>query len=272
VAWLERSVKIGSPDAALHGRLADVQERLGNVEAAETSLRAALAIEPGSDRHRDALVRLMASDGRADEAIAEARAAAADSSGVPGFVRLGRALRQAGDMAGAEAAFRRALAIDRESSTALEQLAQVLEATRSIPEAIEVTRRILSNGPGNAHVHSRLGRLLRLSGDLDGAERAFRRAIEGDASVSGFYHELAGVLAAQDRLEAAVDAARKAVEVNPKDAIAEEALALLLARVGHLAEAELTLERLSRARPDAIGLRNSLAHVATLKARAEAHV
>jgi len=92
--------------------------------------------------------------------------------------REGRAALQQGDTAAAEAAFRRALAINAEHVDTLHMLG-ILEAQRGRPlEAEKLFSRAAVLRPDDPHIHNSLGNALSTLRRHDEACRAFNRALE----------------------------------------------------------------------------------------------
>ena len=85
---------------------------------------------------------------------------------------------------------------------------------------------------------------------LPKAEQAFRRLIDADPNEGTYWWTLAHVLRSQDKHADALDTIRQAVIVDPDNRSFDARLADILAKNGHLDEAEQTYERMIRERPD----------------------
>ncbi|MBP6778247.1 MAG: protein kinase [Piscinibacter sp.] len=94
-------------------------------------------------------------------------------------VRLGQALATAGETDAAEAAIRRGLAIDGDSSLGHSQLARLLWLGRArIDDAITHFTRAAALAPQAGYTYLQLALLQALNGDLAGAERSAQAAVD----------------------------------------------------------------------------------------------
>ncbi len=145
---------------------------------------AAILIHPrtGNDEVREALRTAIAleDDGQYAEAAARYReilAAHPDSS--VAWTDLGNAEVKLGDRAGAEEAFRKALAIDANSRDALNNLAWLLYQQKRLDEAEAFARQaVAQTGPDSYLVLDTLARVLAAKGSCDEALRTFQQAID----------------------------------------------------------------------------------------------
>jgi predicted O-linked N-acetylglucosamine transferase (SPINDLY family) len=159
LAFLERAVRGDRSDPQFWENLGLCQVQLGQFTVAETSLRQALAIDPRAVPSLAALASVLTTLGRAEDAqeVTErllaidpdyARkdqewreqqlrgAIAANPASAELYDDLGLLLRLKGDAAGAEAHFRRAIALDARNPRALINLALLLTADRRGQEAL----------------------------------------------------------------------------------------------------------------------------------------
>ncbi|MEL7060522.1 MAG: tetratricopeptide repeat protein [Acidobacteriota bacterium] len=112
------------------------------------------------------------------------RAVEIDPGFAPAWVNLGVARRRAGDVEGAEDAYRKALLIDPRAASAGRNLIGLLRSDDRLGEA-EAVRQALAEAPGrDPFTHLLLADLARSAGRLGEAERFYRRAERlGDAEV-----------------------------------------------------------------------------------------
>ncbi|MBL6455555.1 tetratricopeptide repeat protein [Belnapia sp. T6] len=158
-------VLAGDPAAADAANNAGVLlRRRGAEEEALRRYRQALAAEPG---HADAgwnLGRLLLERGEADEAFLHLRRAAALRPGWERWHGLGRACQARGDLAGAEAAYARALATRPEAVETLNNLATTHQAAGRPAAALPLLERALALAPGHADIRYNRALLLLLLG------------------------------------------------------------------------------------------------------------
>ena len=155
----------GDPAAADAANNAGVLlRRLGAGEAAIRRYRQALAAVPD---HPDAgwnLGRALLEADQADEAWLHLRRAAALRPGWERWHGLGRACQARGDLAGAEAAYARALAARPEAAETLNNLANIRQAAGQPEAALALQDRALAQDPANADLHYNRALLLLLLG------------------------------------------------------------------------------------------------------------
>lgn len=149
-AHLERAVAIRPADAFAHFNLGIVRERQGDAAAAVKELETAAGLRPDWD------------DPRLELAAAHIR---------DGLARWG-----SGDLAGAESAFRAAMAVEPRDAHAMANLAAVLDAAGRADEATALLERAVSIRPELFAAWMGLGALRERRGDLVGAQGAYRRA------------------------------------------------------------------------------------------------
>lgn len=131
---------------------------------------------------------------------------------------LGRSLQQAGDLTGAEAAYRRAVEHDPAHLRALNNLGIVLEAAERWDEAMHAYRQALAVDDSRAIIHYNLGHALHASGRADEAIAAYREAIRLDANDPDFHGNLAAALHHVGERERALESFEAAVKrgaMNP---------------------------------------------------------
>lgn len=133
---LERAIEESPEFVVGYSALAELLALRGELARAEALLRAAIAAAPEWPEAHRQLGLLLHARGLPAEGLAELRAAIELSPGEPSLrVDLGRALAGAGDLAGAEAAFRDALASDPEFAPAHLCLEALLRETGRPKEA-----------------------------------------------------------------------------------------------------------------------------------------
>ncbi len=207
-----------------------------------------------------------------------ADAAMAAAAAAPDDVRIqiaaGDVLHDIGDLLGAEAAYRRALALEESNPLAhlrlgFALLAQVrpqeaeaefaaaaklspdssdaligqaaalthLGTAEGIAGAKETLAKAMAMKPDNALAHVLSGVIAMREGDAGAARTAFERAISLDARAYQAHAQLAIVELAEGRVEAALQKARQAAELAPTSALAHESLATVHFFVGEFAAA-----------------------------------
>lgn len=159
------------------------------------------------------------------------------------WINLGNVLFDTKDLAGAVAAFKRAIELDPNSATGHYNLGGVLAIQKDYPGAVVACRRAIELDPTDAQAHYNLGNTLRAQKDYPGAVTAYRRAIELDPKFATAHNNLGLALRSQNDVPGAVAAYRRAIELDPNYAHAHCNLGLLLVRLKQFAEALPLLKR-----------------------------
>jgi tetratricopeptide (TPR) repeat protein len=159
---------------------------LGNLKLAQKqypeavkSYQEALTRNPDSVDALRGLMNAFAAQNQNGAAIAAAQAQIAKSPANSGFYDLlGTALLFGKkDFAGAEAAFSKALSLDKHNSAALLKLCQVQASEGSVDRAIATAQQGLSDNPRNPDLYVLLGRFYESKSDWNQAEAAYRNAL-----------------------------------------------------------------------------------------------
>jgi tetratricopeptide (TPR) repeat protein len=214
----------GDRDPHTHARLGHLLARVEDYTGAVAVFRRAIELAPEHPGFQLALADVLDRAGDSQQALSIARDLAAKGARDGHlYARLGYFLVRTDDLAGAEAALRRAIEIDPETSHYRIQLADIIARGGRTDEAIKILQALASEGSADSNLHRRLGQLLALGGDDEAAEAAFRKAIEispGDeVSKSGLAHIIQNKERNQRQL---AETERKVVdEVVTKEAVVE---------------------------------------------------
>ena len=135
-------------------------------------------------------------------------------------------------MAGAEQAWRRALALDPKQVDACFNLGIALRALGRTEEALAAFRKTVAINPSHANAHVQIGALMGERGDMQSALGEFDLALANDnRSYEAHYHRGA-LLASEERFEEAVASFQSAIESRPSGHEARYALGNALASLG----------------------------------------
>lgn len=187
----------------------------------------------------------------ASEALRQATELAPNNE--QGWIMFGKALSLSGDPAGAERAFRNALALFPDNTGTLNHLATSLIESGDVArfaEAQTLIDRALTLDPLYAGAHNTNGRLLIARGDLDAAEREFSLAVSLFPQFLPARMNLARQLMRRGDFEGALAHLDVVLRLLPDDFEALRGRARALTALGREREASSVLERLLAARPD----------------------
>ena len=126
------------------------------------------------------------------------------------------------DYDGAEAAWRKAIALDPQDAEAHISLAILLGDVHDYDGAEAMVRKAIALDPQHADAHYKLGRLLKsVREDFDGAEAMYRKAIELDPQNAEAHISLAILLGdVRKDYDGAEAMVRKAIALDPQNATA----------------------------------------------------
>jgi Tfp pilus assembly protein PilF len=155
---------------------------------------------------------------RGDMAGAEAAYRAAIAAGpqhAKAHSNLGVILSGRGDKAGAEAAYRASIAADPQCADAHFNLGILLKQRGDLAGEEAAYRAAIAAYPQHTKAHFNLGILLKRRGDLAGAEAAYRAVSAADPQHAKAHHNLGLVLQKRGDLEGAAAAFVKVVQLDP---------------------------------------------------------
>jgi len=162
---------------------------------------------------------------------------------------------------GAFAALERALTLDPDFATALNNLANLYTAQGDFPRALATFERALALAPDDAGAHYNYGSALLMSGDAARAEAALRRAVGLDAGSVNAWNNLANALIALQRSDEAEALLEHARTLTPESADVLTNLGCLLRTRGRHAEAQAVLTRALALAPHNASAWNNLGNV-----------
>lgn len=172
---------------------------------AEHVLRNLLEIHPGHRLGVQHLAQLLLDGGRGRDAatLLEKETDSEDAS-AHAVALLGEAYSQLNDGAQAEAAYRRATALDPREPAYRQRLARALGDQGKTSEAIEQYRKLVEMNPRDADSHLRLAQLHRQAGQFDEAEQSVAQARQlAPGSLEVIYNE-ALIYESQGRFDDAI--------------------------------------------------------------------
>ncbi len=150
----------------------------------------------------------------------------------------------------AEGLYQRALALKPDYPEAWSNLGDLLKERQRPQEAEAAYRRAIAAGPDYAIAHSNLGNLLQEQKRADEAEAAYRRAIAVNPRYAKAHSNLGVLLKSQQRYAEAEAAYHAALTADPRDAAAYSNLSVLLLEQNRIAEAEAACRKALAAQAD----------------------
>ena len=159
-------------------------------------------------------------------------------------------LVKAGNLTGAEAAYRSALARTPYDSGVWHNLGVVLASQGKLPQAVVHFEKALEYKPDSAETHRNLALALGRSGRRREAEMHGREAVRIAPDLAAARHDLGNQLRTSGKLDEAVVHLREAVRLGASNSDSRHDLALALAELGQTAEAREFYEAALKLRPD----------------------
>jgi tetratricopeptide (TPR) repeat protein len=201
--------------------------RPADLDEAEAALRKAVALDGTRAKYRLALGQLLAERQRLDEAVGELRQAAALARDPAYAYDLGLALRMQGDLDGAEAQLRAAIAGDPRHGEARRALGLILRQKGDLEAAARELRLSVAERPADAQGHNVLGGVLLKLGDLDGAIEEFRQAARLDPALTEAQVNLAQAFAKAGRQDDARAALAEVQRLKERETALSRAMVLV---------------------------------------------
>jgi tetratricopeptide (TPR) repeat protein len=150
----------------------------------------------------------------------------------------------------AEAAYRKALAMNQTSSAAHHKLAEVVRLQGNFEEAIRELREVLRLDPKSAGAHTDLALIFGAQDKADESIAEYREAIRIDPDWADAHNGLAVTFARQGRADLAVEQFREVTRIDPDSTIGYFNLATALADLDRDVEAAAALREVIRIYPD----------------------
>ena len=166
----------------------------------------------------------------------------------PRYLR-GAALAKKGDRAGAERAYREALALDGKLAAVHNELGTLLEEGQRLDPAIAEFKAAVQADPKLGEAWQNLGRAEVRKGDLAEAQRVLERAAKELPKDADLRIDLSVALRQGKKLDQALAAAREAVQLAPGSPDAHLNLGLSLKEAGKLDAAQPELTAATRLSP-----------------------
>jgi tetratricopeptide (TPR) repeat protein len=253
------AVAVGPKNERAHVQLAALLKERGEVDGAIAHLRQALTLDPNAPDTRMLLGRALAEKGRLDEAASLlGTAATAQPESAAAATQMGFVLAKQGKLQEAVLSYRRALALDPSSAEAHAYLGSALASQGQWDEAIEHFDAALKVKPDNAELHDWMGVALRERGKTEEALGHFREAVRLAPGLAVPQYNLGRALKQQGKLDEAVLHYRRALAIDPRLAGAHNSLGSVLGSQGRMGEAVVEFREALRAKPDDAEAHNNL--------------
>ena len=245
MALFDRFRRRRQPSAAASGPALETlvaealrRHQAGDLAAAESGYRAALALAPERAELNYLLGSALGQRGRLAEAAERLEAAlAAQPDLVEAHAVLGNVRRAAADAAGAAAAWERALELDPACLPARRGLAHLRAERADRRGARELLRGLIEEGSASGDDHFLAGNLAMAEGEPARAVAHYREALAAGQSSGELHGNLGVALERSGDPQAALAAQRRAIELAPGLADAHYNAGLLEVRAGRLAQA-----------------------------------
>jgi Flp pilus assembly protein TadD len=264
---LRRSLSLESANHQFRVNFGNFLRRMGRLSEAEAEYRAVLARFPGARKARHQLALTLDDLGRLAEAEAEARRSLAeDPREAEGWSLLGFVLANQGRLLEAEQAHRRALELTPNYGIAHHNLGSVLMQMERAEEALATLERAQALGVPEFELHFTRARALMLLYRPEEAEQEYARAVAERPRHLDAQTNLARLRFMRGdpfftrNLEQALRAA-------PADLALHSALASILFRAGHYAQAETRIRGVLETHGSLPQFRTQLAYVLLEQAR-----
>ncbi|QDU64125.1 TPR repeat-containing protein YrrB [Planctomycetes bacterium Pan216] len=168
------------------------------------------------------------------------------------------ALHQAGNLAGAEKAYREILRRSPDHGELLFLLGTLRFQREAFPDAISLLKRAVGKLPRHARAQANLGLALHASGSLEDAITAFRASLRLDPKQAEIHFNLGNALAQRGQAVEAIDSFRQAIRLAPRMAAFHNNLGLALRQRKDIEGARKAFKDAVRSQPDFVEAQNNL--------------
>ena len=238
---------------ALH-LLGIIAHQVGNPSAGIELLQRAIAAKGDVALYHTNLGEMLRLSGRAREGVAVGRRAIELDPNHPSALNnLGIAYFDIEDYAAAEQCYRRALALDPDFAEAYSNLGNVLRTTKRLDEAVEAYNRALALKPNYPEAYNNLGTALRDQKKAAESEPVYRKALALRPDDPPTLNNLALALMELDRDEEAVEILTRSSTLDPRNGRTYVYLGSALFGLEQIEEAEVALGRGHRPGPGRSG-------------------
>jgi putative PEP-CTERM system TPR-repeat lipoprotein len=246
----QQLVPAGDPRTAYYLGLA--LRAQGKRAEARKAFEQSLAAAPGAPDPLNQLVDMAFDDKQPDFALAVARkqAQAAPASAAVQAV-LARVFQRRGELAQAEAAHQKAIALDPRSAWGHLELGKLYVATRRPDQALAETEKALQIDPKSAEAWLLYGQIQEQKGDMAKAQDAFKKALDIDPRHASAANNLAWVYSEQGgNADEALRLAQLAKQLAPDDPHVSDTLGWILYKRGVYQQALNVLKESAAKLPD----------------------
>lgn len=189
----------------------------GQADQAERLCQQVLALWPGQSDALHLMGLMAHAYGNLDLAIDHLRnACLAPRAPAVYLSNLAEMCRQAGKLADAEQAARRAVAMDNSLVAGWNNLGIILQEAGKLDDSLVALQRVIALQPNYAEAHNNLGNTFKRMGQLDQARAHYEKALTLLPSYAEAHSNLANLLNDLGEHDAGLTAARRAIDTNPR--------------------------------------------------------
>src|SRR5579863_2760156 len=175
---MRKAVDVAPQNPAPYVQLGNLRQAQKQFGEAAKFYHQALDKDPGSTDALQGLMNTYIAQKQLDQAIAAAQAQIGKSPNRGGFYDLlGTALFEKKDFKGAEAAFRKAIELDKNNSDALLKLAQTQAAEGSVSQALATYQQSIKDHPREISFYLLAGMMYESQHDWDQAKNMYQQAL-----------------------------------------------------------------------------------------------
>ncbi|MEB3214956.1 MAG: tetratricopeptide repeat protein [Nostocales cyanobacterium 94392] len=216
----------------------------GDLQGAESALRAALSRDSNLGAARNYLGNIFLKQNRLDAAVQEyGEAIRLNPDLAEAYYNLGLALHKQKQNQAAITAYRQALIVDPTMANAQYNLGLVLYQEGETEEAIAAYEQSIHLDRNNANAHFNLGIALQQQGDTAKAISAYREVLLLNPQNIAAYNNLGGLLALRGQTPEAIETYIEAIRSIPDNPSAYYNLGVAFYKQGELKKAQQALKR-----------------------------
>jgi tetratricopeptide (TPR) repeat protein len=245
-ATLGKVVEKNPSSAAGHMSLGLLNLRDGDLDAADQSFDAALAVDSSNAKALSYKAGIASKRGNVDKAIAlHKEALAANPTHNQSRMSIGSLQAGQKNFKEAEEALSEAIRYNPQHAMAYLLYGRVLHQQGRTEEAVASMNKMLVRQPDSALAHGLMGRFHQSIGDTASAISSFEKSLELNPDVASTHENLGNSLMSTEQYSGAVRAYETALELNPENDTVQLRLAKALVETGDHSKARAMLQKMS---------------------------
>jgi tetratricopeptide (TPR) repeat protein len=209
----QSALLLGAAKVPTLNQIGTLQVQLNDLNGAEQTYRDLINLKPDTPKYRITLSRILAKEGKQEEAIRLLKQAGQSSSGVQ--LELAQRISNSGNYYSAATEYQKVLAEDSDNLEAIIGLADSYSAIGQFSEAAQLYKHYLKRQPESFHAQYNYALALANSGKENQAITEYKKTINMDSNYAESYYALGALLVDKD-INAARENWKRYLDLQPQ--------------------------------------------------------